>query len=76
MALTNQRLIDIHTPYCSYCHTPLELFDHESSYDDTDATICYAHGTCPRCKRKYTWEDVYVFDHFQNVEEYDWVVHY
>lgn len=26
-------------------------------------------GTCPDCEKTYTWTEVYVFDHIENIQE-------
>lgn len=61
--------MDTYNPNCPNCGVELDFFDHYDCSDDGDIILCMARGTCPRCGKKYTWEDVYRLDGFQNLEE-------
>lgn len=56
-------------PFCTHCGIELDYFDYYDSYDDGELIICRARGECPRCHKKYEWEDVYALIRYQEVEE-------
>lgn len=64
--------MDIYNPYCPHCAVEIDFFDHCDSYDDGDLIVCVARGTCPKCGKRFMWNDVYKLDSFQDVEEVNW----
>lgn len=56
-------------PYCPHCGCVLNFFGHYDCYDDVTKTLAFAHGNCPQCRRKYSWTDVYVLHHIEDLEE-------
>ena len=56
-------------PYCPHCGCVLHFFGHYDCYDDVTKTLAFAHGSCPQCHRKYSWTDVYVLHHMEDLEE-------
>lgn len=58
-----------YNPYCPHCAVELDFIEHFDWYDEGDIIFCRASGKCPRCEKKYKWDDVYRLDGFQNVEE-------
>ena len=63
--------MDICNPICPHCGVEIDFFEHYDCYDDSDVTLCFATGQCPRCLRKYDWTDVYKWAGFQDLEEED-----
>lgn len=55
-------------PECLECKAELEFYDTIETYVDGDIIIIHEVGHCPKCRKKYKWEDVYEFSHFENLE--------
>ena len=62
---------DNYNPYCPHCGVELNFDDHYDMYDDGDRIIVKAIGCCPNCRKIFRWEDVYVLQCFQELEEVD-----
>lgn len=62
---------DNYNPYCPHCGVELNFDDHYDMYDDGDRIIVKAIGCCPNCRKNFRWEDVYVLQCFQELEEVD-----
>ena len=62
---------DNYNPYCPHCGVELNVDDHYDMYEDGDRIIVKAIGCCPNCRKNFRWEDVYVLQSFQELEEVD-----
>ena len=62
---------DNYNHYCTHCGVELNFDDHYDMYDDGDRIIVKAIGCCPNCRKNFRWEDVYVLQCFQELEEVD-----
>ena len=56
-------------PSCPHCGCTLNFFDHYDCYDDGDKALFFTHGDCPKCHRDYSWTEVYVLHHIEDLEE-------
>ncbi len=56
-------------PSCPHCGCTLNFFDHYNHYNDGGTAFFFARRDCPQCYRNYTWSDVYVVHHFEDLEE-------
>ena len=55
---------------CPHCDNLLGAVDHYDVYEaDVDTTIYYATGRCYVCGKNYRWEEVFKYNHFENLEE-------
>lgn len=58
-----------YNPNCPYCKVELDFDDHYDMYDDGGTIICRAIGHCPKCGKRFKWEDLYTFCGFQDFVE-------
>jgi hypothetical protein len=56
-------------PRCNHCNTRLEI---DESYDTQFEGNQYRdkiYGFCPNCNAEYQWEEIYVYQSFEHLEE-------
>ena len=54
---------------CDYCNTQLKV---DKSYDVQFEDNRYRdinYGHCPKCGAEYQWEEIYVYQDFENLTE-------
>lgn len=57
-------------PNCPECNTELSLTEcTDIDFQGTNETVATMQGICPKCKRNYTWEEIYEFKKIKNLEE-------
>ncbi len=57
-------------PKCPECNTELSLTDcTDISFKGTNETVATMKGICPKCKKNYSWEEIYEFKKIKNLEE-------
>ena len=56
-------------PKCSRCDVELEYDDCIDTELEDGRMLNTCTGYCPRCKRTFTWTDVYEFSHYEDLRE-------
>lgn len=55
-------------PKCT-CGEEIE-FERDEFFDgDSDIILQRAYGHCPKCEKKYRWNDVYILKDFSDLKE-------
>lgn len=58
-------------PSCPHCDVELVWDDTIDNYFGGDIMIAKSIGHCPKCKREFQWEDIYIYDGYENFKEID-----
>jgi len=59
-------------PVCPYCSVELDNIEirfHGEYMPENDQYTDTVTGTCPKCKHKYYWKEVFTYNHSWHFEE-------
>ena len=56
-------------PRCNYCNTQLQVHESYDIQFEDNQYRDIVYGYCPKCGVKYRWDEIYIYQSFEHLEE-------